>query len=889
MNKQGCVAMSAAILAAFSGVALAGGSNPPEPRASAWLYPGVDFQDGRAREHDGRVWPDMVHGMDAGGDPEDSGPFAACFAEDANPTPEQWDALNASIAEGYDSRYRLGQRWSGGVSGAPITLSWSFVPDGVPWGSAGGLGGQVASNLFARMDSLFGAANRATWVNQFVNVFNRWSALSGVNYTRVTAAGVDWDDGAAWGNAGNDTTRGDIRIGMHNLDGGNGVLAYNQFPDSGDMVIDSSEGWNAAAGTYLFLRNVIAHEHGHGLGFAHVCPANATKLMEPFVSTSYDGPRHDDLRAVHAYYGDPNESNNSSAVATDLGTLAAGTTTTIGTVPSPAIGNTSIVSLHANDNDFYRLTLTEPHLVNITATPVGLIYLEGAQNGDGSCQPGTSLDSRIAANLKITAYQSNGSTELRAQDATAAGTAETITGLLMSNGNNFARIHAATANSTTQCYNLSITVTNTNLACTASDGTFNDFVRVTWPAVANATGYIVMRNTVNSQGGSTVATLGAVTTYDDTTAVPGTTYFYFVRAQQTGNPNYRYMTLTGNSGFRGVGNTPPTANAGPDQVVQDADGNLSEMVAFDGSASNDPDGTITNYLWQEGVNTLANGPSATPSVNLSAGVHTITLTVTDNNSATDSDDVLVTVNRRPVANAGADAVVDDMDGNGSESVSVFGAGSNDPDGTIVNYLWQEGAATLSDGPTANPTISLGWGVHNLSLTVTDNLGGTASDSVVVTINRVPVADAGADQTVVDSDNSGAEMITLNGSGSNDPDGTITNYLWEEGAATLANGVNPGPSVSLGVGIHSITLTVTDNRGSTGSDTVIVEVQPGTPPCDPDVNCDGAVNGFDVEATEQAINGDFSNFCQATADLNGDGAENGFDIETEEQRVNGAPC
>ncbi|CAG0951952.1 Xyloglucanase [Phycisphaerales bacterium] len=62
-----------------------------------------------------------------------------------------------------------------------------------------------------------------------------------------------------------------------------------------------------------------------------------------------------------------------------------------------------------------------------------------------------------------------------------------------------------------------------------------------------------------------------------------------------------------------------------------------------------------------------------------------------------------------------------------------------------------------------------------------------------------------------------------------------------------------------------------------------------PRCDPDVNCDGAVNGFDIEATEAAVNGDFTNFCQASADLNGDGAENGFDIEIEEQRVNGAPC
>ncbi|CAG1010700.1 hypothetical protein PHYC_03906 [Phycisphaerales bacterium] len=64
---------------------------------------------------------------------------------------------------------------------------------------------------------------------------------------------------------------------------------------------------------------------------------------------------------------------------------------------------------------------------------------------------------------------------------------------------------------------------------------------------------------------------------------------------------------------------------------------------------------------------------------------------------------------------------------------------------------------------------------------------------------------------------------------------------------------------------------------------------GEPTCDPDVNCDGTVNGFDIEATEQAVNGDFSNFCLPSADLNGDGAENGFDIETEEQRVNGAPC
>ncbi|CAG1010069.1 hypothetical protein PHYC_03791 [Phycisphaerales bacterium] len=61
---------------------------------------------------------------------------------------------------------------------------------------------------------------------------------------------------------------------------------------------------------------------------------------------------------------------------------------------------------------------------------------------------------------------------------------------------------------------------------------------------------------------------------------------------------------------------------------------------------------------------------------------------------------------------------------------------------------------------------------------------------------------------------------------------------------------------------------------------------GANPCDvADTNCDGALNGFDVQATEEAVNGDFTNFCQPSADLNGDGAENGFDVEWSEALVN----
>ncbi|MFQ5641183.1 MAG: DNRLRE domain-containing protein, partial [bacterium] len=92
-------------------------------------------------------------------------------------------------------------------------------------------------------------------------------------------------------------------------------------------------------------------------------------------------------------------------------------------------------------------------------------------------------------------------------------------------------------------------------------------------------------------------------------------------------------------------------------------------------------------------------------------------------------------------------------------------------------------------------------------------------------NTPPVADAGPDQTVTDSDDSGFEDVTLDGSGSSDPDGTIASYEWKEGATVIATGV--GPTVSLAVGSHTLLLTVTDNMGDTAVDVVEVNVNPGS--------------------------------------------------------------
>ncbi|HYF15735.1 MAG TPA: PKD domain-containing protein [Phycisphaerales bacterium] len=108
------------------------------------------------------------------------------------------------------------------------------------------------------------------------------------------------------------------------------------------------------------------------------------------------------------------------------------------------------------------------------------------------------------------------------------------------------------------------------------------------------------------------------------------------------------VTLTGNVV---PVNAAPSANAGPDQTVTDFDNGGSETVTLDGSASADSDGTIVSYEWLEGATPLAPA-SATPTLDASlpVGPHTITLRVTDDDGATATDTVLVTVNPWPGCN-----------------------------------------------------------------------------------------------------------------------------------------------------------------------------------------------------------------------------------------------
>jgi len=264
-----------------------------------------------------------------------------------------------------------------------ITVTYSFVPDGtfVPGDSgAGSVDGP--SSLFSVMNTSFGGESE--WKPIFAQALGRIGELTGISYVEVS------DDGAPLhtspGSNAPGSTRGDVRISMRPFAGGGGVLAYNYFPNNMDMVIDSHDIglWMNFSNNFRAFRNMLMHEHGHGTGYLHMDPAppsggGNTKLLEPFLSTSFDGPQEADIRGWQVQYGDGSEPNETPAQAKDIGVL------------NPPLANGSVpvyTSVQNNSlenglqEDFFSFTVPHPNqLLEILITPAGTNYLQGPQGG----------------------------------------------------------------------------------------------------------------------------------------------------------------------------------------------------------------------------------------------------------------------------------------------------------------------------------------------------------------------------------------------------------------------------------------------------------------------------------------------------------------------------
>ncbi len=298
-------------------------------------------------------------------------------------------------------------------------------------------------------------------------------------------------------------------------------------------------------------------------------------------------------------------------------------------------------------------------------------------------------------------------------------------------------------------------------------------------------------------------------------------------------------------------NARPVVNIGRDRIAS-----VGEMLDFSsdraGDSDGDSDGELASYEWEMGDGAVKTGPDVIYAYD-APGIYKVRLVITDNSGASNStaaDTLEVFVNDPPVADTGGD-----HQASANEPVLFDGSASFDPDGELIEFIWDFGDGTVSTYEISNSkfeTVTHEYespGEYHVTLTVKDNSGSssdTDKDETIVIINYPPIADAGEDQWVTSSE------VRFDGTASSDEDGDIIEYLWDFGDG--AGGKGDSPVHAYGTpGAYSVRLTVTDNSETSTNQTsdeitVIVNRLPIADAGPDRVGAPGQVFSFDASGS-----------------------------------------
>ncbi|MCA6074287.1 PKD domain-containing protein [Fulvivirga sedimenti] len=321
-----------------------------------------------------------------------------------------------------------------------------------------------------------------------------------------------------------------------------------------------------------------------------------------------------------------------------------------------------------------------------------------------------------------------------------------------------------------------------------------------------------------------------------TNMVQGTYTFEISVMDNDGATAKATATVVVNGGA--VANQGPTVNAGADRTVDEG-----ANVVMAASAS-DADGWIAQYAW-----TKISGPAVTlqnqNKLNMTMvapqpGTYEFQLKVTDDDGATAQDRVIITVKQVTpptgtfTVSAGSDFTWD-LNEKGSEFFVIVNF--DIPGGWPSKIEWKKvsgPAATLSQTDKARLIVSnVTAGAYEFEVTITDNLGRTGTDRVVVTVtgssSTTPPANgmtvsAGSDITW-NLDEQGNEFFLI--VNFDIPGGWPTKIEWTKvsGPAAILSQTDKARLIvtNFGPGTYEFEVTITDNLGQTGSDRVIVTV------------------------------------------------------------------
>ena len=272
--------------------------------------------------------------------------------------------------------------------------------------------------------------------------------------------------------------------------------------------------------------------------------------------------------------------------------------------------------------------------------------------------------------------------------------------------------------------------------------------------------------------------------------------------------------------------TAPAANAGAD---------LADCQPMQGPTVFNPVGTATNGTPQWSVTgmtggataMIVNGNTLTPTVNVTGtGTITLNLAVTSQSCGTANDTVVLTVTAGATADAGADQTLCQTSG----GPTVFALNGIVTSGAAVSWMVQGTTGTamatiLSPASAATNVNVAGTGTVTLLLTASTQTCGTGMDTVVLTVNPNPTANAGFDQTRCQA-NPQPTVFNLIGTAANGtPQWSVTGTTGTAMASLMnANTLTPAVSVN-GAGTVTLTLVVTSPSCGTATDDIVLTVVP----------------------------------------------------------------
>jgi len=238
-----------------------------------------------------------------------------------------------------------------------------------------------------------------------------------------------------------------------------------------------------------------------------------------------------------------------------------------------------------------------------------------------------------------------------------------------------------------------------------------------------------------------------------------------------------------------------------------------DIVQFN-DASSDSDGTIASWSWDFGDG--ATSTDQNPAHQFDDGTYTVTLTVTDDDGATDEySDTITVLNILPVA----DFTFTPSNPCTADTVQ-FTDQSNDPDGTVISWNWDfgDGGTSSQESPSYSYSDD---GTFTVILTVTDNDGGTDAYSDTITVTNVGPTAA---FSYTPADPTTQDIVSFTDQ-STDPDGFIASWSWDFGDGATSTMENPTHQYNNGE--YTVILTVTDDDGAidTTQDTITVTNAP----------------------------------------------------------------